>query len=153
MKVRKKEHWLNISFKIIPLIIDDEGNYQPNHQAEKETIASFDFPNWICRKHDRFWRMKHARLIILYPNHYVDQHTAGYSMHGNEKANSNRDLTIRALKGQVTKYENIIRNYESERKKELFWEPENDERYQNALAKIEMKRKKLKETIKEKEIQ
>jgi hypothetical protein len=149
MKIIKKQRWVRVFYFCVPLRYDEEGYLQTKHSAEKTFIARYDFPYWVFDKRRRFFDLKHAQLQLKHTNQKVDVSFAFYIKSDRTESQS-RTLRISSAKAQITKIQNRMEQYARERRKELFWEPENDEQWQKALRKLEQKKQKLREIINQK---
>lgn len=143
-----KQLWAKVSIAVHPNKneLDEYGNWRVNHY-HWHIIKEWHYPKWIVDRHRRFFMWVVALVQVRYPGHYVQYRYAGYFPDTKELLTSKRQRSISAAKAQLTKIENIIREYEIEKSKTLFRDLSKDQIYTSLTAKLEQKKLNLHQAI------
>jgi hypothetical protein len=137
----ENEFWAIVSIVVHPNKneINESGNYRVNHYTW-HTLRSWDYPKWIVDRHKRFFVWVQSLYQVRFPRHYISFHYFGYKKEDEGSAQLKRKREISAAMAQVTRIENLIKEYSEERSKTLFSDLSNDEIYMSLLRKLENKK-------------
>lgn len=140
--------WARVSIVVHPNKneLDENGKLKVDHY-NWHTVRKWDYPKWIIDKHTWFFRWVMSLVQCRFPKHNISYHYCGYYPDTMERLGSKLLQGISAAKGQVTKIENAIADFKTEKGKTLWNDYENDPVYRKLLAKLEEKQFKLQQAV------
>jgi hypothetical protein len=144
----EKQLWAKVSIAVHPnkKELDEYGNWRINHY-HWHVIKEWHYPKWIVDRHRRFFKWVLALVQSRFPKHSVEYRYAGYYPETKERLCSKRQQSISAAKAQITKVENIIRDYEAEKNKSLWSDLNSDPIHKKLIEKLEQKKFNLQQAI------
>lgn len=144
----KDELWAVVKICVYPHQkgMDEYGNRKVNHY-HWHVVREWHYPKWIINKHRPFFTWVLALYQARFKFHYVAERYCGYYPQTKELMQSKRQLSISSAKAQVTKIENLIMEYETEKSKTLWNDLTNDLVYQKLKNKLQEKKSKLQEAV------
>ncbi len=114
----------------------------------RETLFTYDLPRKMTDKYEWVFRWRRARFQCEYPRDCVIQSCYFYRKVEGVDIGMQKDLnTLISAKAQLSKQERVISEYRMKKSLEndMFYNEESDDNLQQALAKLEKKRRNIQE--------
>lgn len=124
------------------VVVTIEATVKP---GERQRFYRYELPEHLAEKYDWVIRWRKSRLQCLYPRLTMTTYHAYYFRKGNVIFEYNNSLLSKyiAMKAQVSRAKTKVSDYVKSQSASLFFDPDNDELLQKALAKVKDKETKL----------
>lgn len=148
MKDLKAEHWVLISLRT-------------KINGEDKLLYQYDIPVKMNERWGWVIEWRRSRLNCMYPKNGVRAYYSFYYRVENEEMKEYNDCikSLIAFKAKITLQENNIKKYLDAHKNELFFDPENDEKFirikrrlENAKRNVENTTQRLNDIVRNREI-
>lgn len=144
----KQENWVYYYIAVHPnkKELDEDGRWKVNH-FHSHLIKGWRYPQWIVRRHSRFFNWVLALVQVRFPQHYVTSHYCAYLPDTKERLTSKRRMNISSAKAQVTRYQNKIELLKQHCAGTLFQDYTQHPVYPKLKSKLEEKKFKLNQAV------